>query len=69
MKYPRHIMMDLRQRVYNLDEDDTSRDADIETIAPLTAFKSVANWRLGNGWGQEIIYMLESCNLEVKEKN
>ena len=68
MKYPKTIMQDLRQRVYGLDENDTSRDTDIETITPLAAFESVSNWRLGNGWGQEILWLLESCGLEVREK-
>jgi len=67
-KYPERILRDLRQRVYDLEEDDTSRDSDINTIDPVTAFKSVANWRLGNEWGEEIMWLLESCNLKVSSK-
>lgn len=67
--YPEYIMRDLRQRLYDLDDaKDTIKDDKINQLDPVTAFKNVVDWRLGNGWGDEIIELLESCGLKVEKK-
>lgn len=42
-KYPEYIMKMLRQRL-GLDEDDTSRDTELNTYSPSEAFEEVCNW-------------------------
>lgn len=43
MNYPEYIMKKLRQRL-GLEEDDTSRDTEINMYSPNEAFEGVLEW-------------------------
>ena len=57
-KYPEHIMEILRQRL-GLDEDDTSRDDEINIYTPSEAFEEVCNWEGLLGYADTIKEWIE----------
>jgi len=67
MEYPPGIVKKLRQRIFDLNENDTSKDNEIAQLPPLDAFRAVLDWTLGGGWGDEIIETAKSCKLKVVE--
>lgn len=57
-KYPEDIMEILRQRL-GLEEDDTSRDSEINTYTPSEAFEEVCNWEGFLGYASTIKSWIE----------
>lgn len=50
-----HYIKEMRQRL-GLEEDDTSRDAEIEDMTPIRRFNLLCGWYLGDiAWAQTII--------------
>lgn len=69
-KYPDYIMRALRQNYFGLDENDTSRDAEIEAMEPSEVFASWLNCEGIFGYSGSILGAIESiynCSLETRE--
>lgn len=55
MKTPNYLMRDIRQRL-GLDENDTSRDTEIEAMTPEKKLRAVVGWHLGDEqWANDFI--------------
>lgn len=47
MNTPEHVLMIIRQRL-DLDEKDTSKDAEINAMTPIEKFRHIVGWELGD---------------------
>ena len=65
--YPDNIMEILRQRV-GLDEDDTSRDAELQTLTPVEALEECLSWEGIEGYTGWILDVIRDT-FKVKLKN
>lgn len=71
-KYTTEVMQVLRQREFDLDKNDTSKDAEIMAMSPIRAFAEYTSWHLGNGWGGTVtrewpeMFGLELTPIEIK---
>lgn len=69
-KIPEHLMKVLRQRMYDLEEDDKSKDYDIEAMPPAYLFEELLGWELGDRrWGTTILEWLDDLGLDVRPKS
>lgn len=63
------VLRILRQVQLDLDENDTSRDAELRALDPDVAFRLVCQWELGSrSWAYTVTSWLEGCGYEVKPK-
>ena len=65
--YPDNIMEILRQRV-GLDEDDTSRDGELQTLTPVEALEECLSWEGIEGYTGWILDVIRDT-FKVKLKN
>lgn len=71
-KYTTEVMQALRQRVFDLDKNDASKDARIMAMPPIEALAEYVNWKLGAAWGDVItrrwpeLFGLELKPIEIK---
>jgi hypothetical protein len=66
MPLPEHILKRLRQR-HDLDENDTSRDAEFNAMEPAIAFQEVVCWELGDArWAPQLLSWARECGFEIK---
>ena len=64
MSTPEYILKKIRQR-YDIDESDTSGDADIENMTPLDRFKEVCAWELGDrDWANQVLSWAKDCGID-----
>ena len=74
MNYPEYIMRKLRQRL-GLEEDDTSRDTEINMYSPNEAFEEILIWEGFIGWSEiikswiEDIYKVDLNEASMKNLN
>jgi hypothetical protein len=58
----------VRQRL-GLDADDTSRDAEIESTAPMKLLRDVCGWHIGDpAWADSFIEWAKGCGFDVTQK-
>ena len=64
-----YVKKTIRQ-CWGLDENDSSRDIDMERVDRMRAFMYVCQWELGDpGWAETIKLWLNECGLEIKEQH
>ena len=57
----------MRQRL-GLDEDDSSRDADIERMSPRQRLEMLCGWHLGHSdWARTFLSWAKDAGFEIKE--
>jgi hypothetical protein len=66
-KYPEYIMKKLRQRE-GLEEDDTSKDNELNQLSPSTAFSEVCDWEGLQGYASTIKGWIEDIyNINIDD--
>jgi hypothetical protein len=65
--YPKRVMQSLRQRLFDIEKDDTSRDDEIMALPKIRAFQEYLDWTLGNGWGETITEGVKMFGLIIVE--
>lgn len=65
MKYDKYIYKIVRQWM-GLDEDDKSRDNEINSLSPREVFEAILEWDGIIGYGDKILRWIEDCfNIKV----
>ena len=68
MVYPEYIKCKIRGTM-GLDENDESRDTEIDTLRPRAALRAVSQWELGDpDWASQILGWAEACGLRIEDK-
>lgn len=64
---PAHILKVLRQR-HELDEADTSRDAELDTLSPMDKLRHMTAWKLGHvEWADEFVTWAKDCGIAITD--
>lgn len=67
METPIHIRKRIRQR-FELDENDDSQDATIDSMTPQEKIREVVAWELGDPeWADIIIQWAKDCGMKIDE--
>ena len=65
MSIPNHILERIRQR-YDLDENDSSLDAEIEKLSPIEKLREAVAWELGDpDWANQVLEWAKAVGIKV----
>jgi hypothetical protein len=63
---PLHIKQVVRQRL-GLEQNDQSRDADIDAMEPIRLLRHVCGWKLGDSyWAETFLGWARDCGYKIK---
>lgn len=66
MDAQQEIMETIRQR-YDLEENDTSMDNEINALSPIEKLREMSAWHLGDkGWADQFVAWAAACGVEIK---
>lgn len=62
---PEYVLKKIRQR-NGLDEQDTSRDAELNAMPPLQKLRDLMGWEMGSpGWADQFITWAKDCGIKI----
>lgn len=64
-KLPTRLLKILRKR-FDLDEDDSSIDDELNALEPIVKLRHIVAWDLGNpDWADQILYWAKICGIKI----